>query len=476
MKTTFLCLTCSLFLLPACDEAPRFSTNSEDALRFYQEGATLQMQFYYNEAIERLDSALAHDSSFAMAWGRLASIHRELRDEEEAKRFIAAADRHVAGATLRERLYIRLWDRMINFENAEAARVADSLVSLFPSESEPLVLRGALYEDVAQLDSAIFFYRKAVAIDTLNTRAVMHLGYAYSAAGDQDRAIESMQKYIRLAPGLADPRASYADLLIRVGRYQEALEQYKASLEFKPDYWYSLNQIGSIYAILGRLKEAEEYYRKGLSRLPDNAMVESAVPIIVGELQMRRGNYREAEAAYHQALGYDSLSYEAAYGLVISLAKQGKFKEADQLAVGIQEELGRRQMLTSQVMVSYHLMCSRVFFEKKQYQAAREICEEALRQATPLTRTAVFRQLADISLHLKEYERGFLECEESLQINRNSPSTLLLLAQLYRAKGDRSMTGEIGKRLLVLWKDADPDFKDLRDLRELLKPAGTVPS
>ncbi len=84
----------------------------------------------------------------------------------------------------------------------------------------------------------------------------------------------------------------------------------------------------------------------------------------------------------------------------------------------------------------------------------------------------MFRQLAEISTRNGDYDRAFLECEESLAINNNSPSTLLTLVRLYKAKGDTGMARSIGMRLQTLWKDADPDFRDLKDLTELLR---TIP-
>ena len=52
----------------------------------------------------------------------------------------------------------------------------------------------------------------------------MSLGYAYSRVGELEKAAVQMQKYIRLAPDAADPRASYADILVYIGRYDEALD------------------------------------------------------------------------------------------------------------------------------------------------------------------------------------------------------------------------------------------------------------
>ena len=278
-----------------------------------------------------------------------------------------------------------------------------------------------------------------------------------------------MQRYIRLAPGLADPRASYADLLLRVGRYDEALEQYRASLELKPDFWYSFSQIGYIYSILGRLREAEEQMLKGVSSLPDHKMMNATRLTIAGNMDMSRGSYRQAEERYRIALDMDSTSYEAAYGLVLALAKQGKFEAADMTSQLIEQELVRRNLIGTQVMVGFHLMKARVLTEQERFEEARAECSQALEYAQALTRTSVFRLLAEISTKVGDFDRAFLECEESLSINSNSPTTLLTLVRIYKAKGDSGMMRSIGARLQTLWKDADADFRDLKEFKELLR-------
>jgi tetratricopeptide (TPR) repeat protein len=218
-----------LLVFAACSEGPHYTTSSSKAVRHYEEGVRYLEQFYYNEALAAFDSALVEDSSFAMALGRLAILNFDLKNEAESRKLIERAMRLAPAVTERERMYIHLWGHLVNFEDDAAGSTADSLIRSYPDEVEAYVLKGRLFERTSQLDSAIHFYKQANLLDTGYTPAIMHLGYAYSSAGNQEEAIDFMQRYIRLAPDLADPRASFADLLMRVGRYDEALEQYKAS-------------------------------------------------------------------------------------------------------------------------------------------------------------------------------------------------------------------------------------------------------
>ena len=68
----------------------------------------------------------------------------------------------------------------------------------------------------------------------------------------------------------------------------------------------------------------------------------------------------------------------------------------------------------------------------------------------------------------RRYEEAFDACEEALRVNPNYPEPLVTLVKTYHAKGDAAMSKEIGGRLLGFWKDADPDFLNLRDLQQLL--------
>ena len=160
----------ALFFLASCSDGSRFSTSSEKAVRHYQEGVRYLEQFYYKEAKASFDSALVEDSTFAMAWGRLASLNFDLRNEAESRKLIDVAMRLAPKATQRERLYLHLWDHLIKFQDDQAGATADSLIRYYPDEPEAYVLKGRLFERTSLLDSAIHFYKQAAELDTGYTR------------------------------------------------------------------------------------------------------------------------------------------------------------------------------------------------------------------------------------------------------------------------------------------------------------------
>jgi tetratricopeptide (TPR) repeat protein len=464
-RITLLLLLISLW---GCSEENHVTTQSIQALEAYTTGVAQWEKFYYSEAARAFDEAIRLDSNFAMAWTRRAFLgeatHNTVKAMEDMDRALAL----LSSVTPFEQMFIRLQNYRLRYANKQAADLADSMLQRFSEEKEIYLIRGGLYELSKNFEGAIRSYEQAIEIDTSYAIAIMSLGYAYSTTGEQAKAVDQMEHYIRLVPDAADPRASYADILLRVGRYDDALEQYQKSLLLKPDYWYSANQIGTIYMTKGRLKAADEQFHKAIAALPQSPQLKANHLAVDGHLNLLRGFYKEASQQYRDALSLDSTNGEAAYGLLNAFRKLKDLKRADEVLAGIRTELGRRNLLQSQYMLGFYLAKSRLLFDKGDTEGARMACDSALEFSTTLSRSPVFRQIAEIDLSQQHYEGAFDACEEALRVNPNSSDPLFTLVKVYHAKGDAAMTNEIGGRLLEFWKDADPDFLNLRDLKQLL--------
>jgi tetratricopeptide (TPR) repeat protein len=464
---TLLCLSL-LLLVSNCNRSPKLTTESPDALRAYQEGLDQFEKFYYREAKTSFEEALRKDSTFAMAWARMAMLEWAGMDEEGARRDIATALRFSLKASEREQLFIRAWSQLINYNLPGATATVDSLIARYPEEKEPYLLRGNLYEQSKNLEGAIHSYQQAVAVDTSYAPAVMSLGYAYSRTGELEKAAAQMQKYIRLAPDAADPHASYADILVYVGRYDEALKQYTKALELKPDYWYAIRERGRIYQIEGRLKEAEEEYHASLKLLPQNRQIEGTQEVLNGYVNLDRSTYEEARQQFIEALTIDSNNYDAARGLVYALGKLKRYGDAEEIVKGVWRELVRRNLTESPSMFSFYLMRARLLTDEGNLTRALANCDSAVGYSTSVTRSMVYRQMAEIYRLQKAYDPALDACEQALQVNPNYPDALLTLVRIYNDQGDRRMTREIGNRLMDFWAHADPDYRNRIELMKIL--------
>ena len=455
-------------MVGGCATPPQWSTASPDALRAYEEGVTHWERFYYAEAATSFKKAIAADTMFAVAWGRLALVHLNSADEVSARRESAHALALSSRTTEREQLLIRLWYYRIMYDNTHAAAAADSLIALYPKEPEAFLLRGQLYEQEKNLEASVRMYERSVAADTGFALGVMSLGYAYSNLGEQDKAVSYMQRYIRMAPDAADPRASYADILVRAGRYDDALEQYRASLSLKPDYWYSVRQIGGVYAVLGRLREAGREFERSLDMIPSGPSTNALRLRLEGYLDVQRGAYEEAVRKCKESIAIDSSVLGSAYNLTFALAKLKRFPEAEEYIRQSLAELQQKHLSDSPTMQGYHLMRARELTENRRFDEAEQACRSALEYSSPQMRGAVYGQLARTYFASGQYESALDAVEGALGVNPNAPDALMVLAKVYNEQGDRRMVIEVGQRLTELWKNADPDFLPLVELCRLL--------
>ncbi len=430
-------------------------------MRAYEEGVTQWERFYYTEATASFKKAIAADTMFAVAWGRLALLHLYTSDEASARRESAHALALSSKTTEREQLLIRVWYYRIMYDNAHAVAAAESLIALYPKEPEAYLLRGQLYEQEKNLEAAVSMYERSVAADTGFALGVMSLGYAYSNLAEQDKAVSYMQRYIRMAPDAADPRASYADILLRAGRYGEALEQYRASLTLKPDYWYSVRQIGGVYAVFGRLREAGREFDRSLEMIPSGPSTNALRLRLEGYLDVQRGAYEETVRKSKEAIAIDSSILGSAFNLTLALAKLKRFPEAEEYIRRSLDELRQKNLSDSPTMQAYHLMRARVLTENRQFDEAVQACKSALEYSSPQMRGSVYSQLARTYLASGQYESALDAVEGALGVNPNAPDALLVLVKVYHERGDRRMVTEVGQRLRDLWNNADPDFLPL---------------
>lgn len=455
-------------VLCGCRKEPTLTTTSSDAARLYRDGVSQFDRFYYTEAKSLIDQALQHDSSFAMAWARLAILDLELRDDPSARSSVSRAVALSAAATEREQLFIRMWDHRIRYDMRAAAATADSFLAKYPDEREVYLFRGNLLEQDKNYDAAIKCYQRAVQIDTSYAIGYMSLGYAYSSIGEQEKAVAQMQHYIRLAPNEADPLASYADILMRAGKYEEAFAQYQLSLKVRPDYWYAIRETGRICLLRGQLRSAREYYRKAFALMPKSPATEYAPVHIDGVLEHARGHYKEAVALFEQVLRVDTANLDAAYSLANSLTRLDRFDEARRVMRQVFSELSRMELLASPNMAQYHVMQSVIAMRAGKQDEALAECDSAINFSLSLTRAGIYRQMAEVLFRKQLYEQALGACEDALILSPNAPDVFMTLVRVYHARGDEKMAQQIGARLLDFWRDADPDYVNKQDLQRLL--------
>jgi tetratricopeptide (TPR) repeat protein len=76
-------------------------------------------------------------------------------------------------------------------------------------------------------DEAIDWYRQSLKLDAELTRNYLSLAAAYSAKGDDDRAVENLTRYVQKQPDHVVARAHLAEMLLKLKRPEAAQIQFE---------------------------------------------------------------------------------------------------------------------------------------------------------------------------------------------------------------------------------------------------------
>jgi tetratricopeptide (TPR) repeat protein len=86
------------------------------------------------------------------------------------------------------------------------------------------------------------------------------------ALGKYPEAEAAFQSYIKLIPNNANPYDSYAEFLMKTGRFDDSIKQYQMSLDKDPTFVNSYRGMGNDYEYKGDYAKARETYQTMFAR------------------------------------------------------------------------------------------------------------------------------------------------------------------------------------------------------------------
>jgi tetratricopeptide (TPR) repeat protein len=238
------------------------SSASDEARRLYLEGRALSEQLRAHDGRQLYEQAAAKDPTFAMAHYQLAANSATAKDFfSHLKEASALADRASEG----ERLMILALEAGGNANPAKALEYQQELVAKYPNDERARFLLGGGWFGQQQYDKAIEQYQKAVELNPTYSPAYNILGYAYRAVEKYPEAEAAFKKYIELIPGDPNPYDSYAELLMKTGRFDESIAQYRKALSVNANFTPSKVGIATNLMLQGKhadgAKEMDALYQ-----------------------------------------------------------------------------------------------------------------------------------------------------------------------------------------------------------------------
>ena len=278
------------------------STSSPEAYRYYLEGIEQQNKFFGVEARLAYKRAVQLDSTFAVAWMRLATQSGGLEWQtarDNAKRFIDHANP-------RDRLLITAYIAQTVGDNTTARNVMNDAAARYPDDKEvlyALAVANANYGDHRQEAKTMF---RVLELDPSYKTGWNQLAYAFLRLGQSDSALWALDKYMALAPDEPNPYDSKGDIFAYEGKLDSAEFYYKRALEIRPDFTVkTVTKLGIVNMLRQNYSEAGRIFQRAMSSA-DSFERQSARTQWVN-LLIYQGKLHEALEANRTALETDRL-------------------------------------------------------------------------------------------------------------------------------------------------------------------------
>ena len=229
------------------------STVSKEAKAEFLKGRDLFEKLRVTDANQYFKKAHQLDEKFALAY------YYDALSGASAKNFFEQLDKAAAlinDVSQGEKLMIMAAKAGASGETKAQEENLKKLVDLFPKDERALSLLGQFYFVQQNFQACIDYLKKATAIDQNYSSPYNMLGYSYRNLGDYSSAEKAFKKYIQLIPDDPNPYDSYAELLLKEGKYNESIKQYEKALSIDPHFVASYLGMASDYNYLGKNKIA----------------------------------------------------------------------------------------------------------------------------------------------------------------------------------------------------------------------------
>ncbi|MDQ6652261.1 MAG: tetratricopeptide repeat protein, partial [Acidobacteriota bacterium] len=320
-------------------------------------------------------------------------------------------------------------------------------------------------------------YKKATELAPDYSAAYNLLGYAYRQNVDYAKAEEAFQKYIELIPNDPNPYDSYAELLLKMGKFDESITQYRKALEIDPNFINSHQGIAAALMYKGNPDEAAAELQKILEKSRSDAEQRTALfALTVVDIDSGKMDSALQEVDKQYALGEKTKDIPAMTGdlqlkgnIMLEMGKYDDAKALFERGLKMTQDSNLSQQIKDNAKLFHHYNLARVALGKKDLARAKTEAEQFRKGTEALKNPVQTRQahqlVGIIALEEKNYDRAVSELQ---QANQQNPYDLYRLCQAYQGKGDKDRAKD------SCWKAANFNSLPQLNLGFVRKKAGTM--
>jgi tetratricopeptide (TPR) repeat protein len=268
------------------------TTSSAEARKSFEKAMREFEEYRIPETLQDLRAATKADPNFAQPF---ILISRMTTDPAEQAATRTRAKQLAAKVSPGERLLIRWLAGAQENDYLPAIAAMNDLLAKYSQDQRLAYLAGDWLMQQQRYELAVAVLERAVALFPDYAAALNDLAHGYADTGNFEKAFAAMDRYVALDPDQPNPHDSYGEILRMAGKFDAALEEYRASIRIDPNFGSEVG-VADTYALMGKEREAREEYDRAIVFAPSNGdkvqcELQSAVTWI------RENNRKQAERA-----------------------------------------------------------------------------------------------------------------------------------------------------------------------------------
>ena len=317
-----------------------------------------------------------------------------------------------------------------------SVKLLDGILQKNPNYMDALVLRGQVNGTRNKTAEALDDFRAALRINPGSEEALQFMGLAYLQEADIANARSSFKELVRLDPDLYDPRVRLAELDLRSGDFQSAIDNVEVLLGkgVKEPVLYLL--LGSAYLGKKDPVKAGAALQKYLEKSPEDARGKYLFGLAL------RGQGKQAEA-----VRYFNETLNATPPVLDSLAQLVSIDIASK-DLDSALKLVTKQIEISPANAELYQLLGRVYIVRKEMDKAEAAYLKAI-EIDP-QRVQAFMDLAQVYASSKNFDKALAKLDEVIGIDPKNIGALMLSGILYQQKEDIPKAREAYEAVVAL--------------------------
>jgi tetratricopeptide (TPR) repeat protein len=428
------------------------TTKSEEAKSEYLEGRALAEKLLAQDSLAHFDRALMLDPEFAgaeLARSNASPTAKEFFEHQQ--KAVNLADKASEG----EKLLILANQAGANGEVAKQKEYLEKLVTEYPGDERAHFNLGGYYFGQQEFAQAIEQCKRAAEIAPDYSPAYNILGYSYRQQGDYASAGQAFKKYIELIPNDPNPYDSYAELLLKMGKFDDSIAQYRKALSVDPHFMASRFGISADLTYLGKPEEANAELQQIIDQARndgDTRLALFGMAVVAADSGKFDRAVQEIDKQYTVAQkkndeGAMAADLGAKGNILLEARKYADAEKAFDRSLELTEGSGLSPNIKENARRLHHFNLTMIAVGRKDYTRARAEAEEFQKGAEASSNPAQIKQAHElagvIALAGKNYDNAVAELE---QANLQNPRNLYRLYEAYQGTGNSAKAQEYRSR------------------------------